>query len=334
MYAESRSLQRTAFGILHTHIPALQEQVSFDAALENKTAKLPDELLSLILKAPNLDDLDFAIREMPSDVQGYLYSWQLVFDHFANASYKIKSDYIESLKEDKRLPDLLDLTYELLGHNRGRPVDVSKYNITRYDYSEQEDNLSETELTPQKRMQWLLAHLFYQCLTHLPSLTKEHYLTIKSRQTSQAVEAWTAKYIAPTIINASLSSVAEWAATSAKDDPEFENLTVKVSMKSREVNVSYLVDEQTMAIVVRLPEDYPLSMSRVEGVNRVAVDERKWLSWLRNCQGVITFSVSALANSLLPLTTYKANTIPTERQPDRWPFHMAQERHWSSQGSD
>lgn len=280
---------------MHTHIPTLQEQISFDAALEKKTAQLPEELLSLIIQAPSLEILDIHTinQELPREFQGYLYSWQLVFDHFLNASYKVKSDYIESLKEGDYLPGLLDLTYELLGHNRGRPVDVSKLNITQYDYTEQEDDHAETELTPERRMQWLLAHLFYQSLTHLPSLTKAHYLTIKARQTSLAVETWTAKYIAPLIINSSLSSVAEWAATSAKDDPDYENLTVKVSMKSREVNVSYLVDEQTMAIVVRLPEDYPLTGAKVEGINRVAVDERKWQSWLRNCQGVITFSVSA-----------------------------------------
>jgi len=296
LYAESRPLQMAAFTILHAHIPSLQEQISFDAALENKTAKLPDELLSLIMESPEPNNIDVAglKQEIPHYIKGYLYSWQLVFDHFSNASHKVQSDYIDGLKESECVPGLLDLTYALLGHNRGKPVDVSKFDIKRYDFSEQEDDMSESELAPDRRLQWLLAHLFYECLLHLPSLTKAHYLSVKARQTALAVETWTAKYIAPLIINASLTSVAEWATTSAKDDPDYEDLTVKVSMRSREVNVSYLVDEQTMAIVVRLPEDYPLNGAKVEGINRVAVDERKWQSWLRNCQGVITFSVSKL----------------------------------------
>ncbi|KAL1310934.1 hypothetical protein AAFC00_001157 [Neodothiora populina] len=306
LYAESRPLQKTAFNILHTYIPSLQEQISFDAALEKKTAQLPDELLSLVMKAPALDDIDVPAlkQEIPLELQGYLYSWQLVFDHFSNASYKVKSDYIESLKKADSLPDLLDLTYALLGHTRGKPADVSKYDVVHYDYSEQDDASYETELKADKRLQWLLAHLFYQCISNLPSLTKSHYLGIKARQTSLAVESWTAKYISPVIINESLSSVVEWSATSAKDDPDFENLTVKVSMRSREVNVGYLVDEQTMAIVVRLPEDYPLSGAKVEGVNRVAVDDRKWQSWLRNCQGVITFSNGNLIDGL---STWRKN---------------------------
>ena len=66
-------------------------------------------------------------------------------------------------------------------------------------------------------------------------------------------------------------------------------------MNSKEVYVNYIVDEQTMAIKVVLPAAYPLASAQVVSVSRVAVKEDKWQSWLRNCQGVITFSVSTRA---------------------------------------
>jgi hypothetical protein len=100
-----------------------------------------------------------------------------------------------------------------------------------------------------------------------------------------------------------LDSVAQWA-DSVKNDPDYEGWTVKVSPRSREVHFSYLVDEQTMAIVLRLPETYPLASARIEGLNRVAADERKWQSWLRNAQGVIQFSNGNLIDGL---TTWKRN---------------------------
>lgn len=299
LYAPSHSIQRTAFDLLHKFIPSIQEQVSFDAALENQTAQLPEELLSLILETPSLDALASAHfdRSMPLDLQGYLFSWLLIFDHFTNSSYKVKTDYIENLKEGSYLSGLLDFTFDFLGHSRGKPVDASKFDVQSYS--------PDTEESPERDVQWLLTHLYYLALTHLPSLTKSYYLDLTSRQTSLAVESWTSKYISPLIVQASLASVQEWASTTAKDDPDYENVTVKVAMRSKEVNVSYLVDEQTMAIVVRLPDTYPLTGARVEGVSRVAVDEKKWQSWLRSCQGVITFSVSS--------------TIPKE------PF---QKQHW------
>ncbi|KAI5206537.1 hypothetical protein AUEXF2481DRAFT_44158 [Aureobasidium subglaciale EXF-2481] len=303
LYTPSEALQKTAFDILHRVIPAAQEKVSFDAALEKKAAKLPEELLSLLLAPPTLDSLaDASFRTgIPQELQAYLYGWQLVFDHFVNSSYQVKSDYVEALREGEYLGHLLELTWELLGHVRGRPIDVSKYDIRRYDYLDQQGDFEG--LSADKRMHWLLAHLYYQALMHVPSLTKGQFLAIKSRQTGLAVESWTAKYIAPLIVSATLDSVQQWA-DAVKTDPEYEGWSVKVSPRSREVQFSYLVDEQTMSIVIRLPETYPLASARVEGLNRVAADERKWQSWLRNCQGVIQFSNGNLIDGL---TTWRRN---------------------------
>lgn len=87
MYVESQPVQQTAFDILHKQIPAAQEQISIDAALEKTTARLPEELLSLILEAPTvaaLAETNFE-RSVPLPLRGYLLSWLLVFDHLEHA---------------------------------------------------------------------------------------------------------------------------------------------------------------------------------------------------------------------------------------------------------
>jgi len=286
MMTRSRAIQQAAFSLLHIKVPSTQEKISFDAALDNRTAQLPDELLSLILEAPTLDTLADASfdRSMPLSLQSYLYSWRLLFDHFANSSYKVKSDYIDQLKDGTYLSGLLNLCLDFLGHTRGKPIDASRFDVQEYQ-ADLEDN-------PERDVQYLLSHLFYLALTHLPSLVKSYYLDIRSRQTSLAVESWTAKYISPIIIASSLQGVADWNEKSIKEDPENEKWAVKVGLRSKEINVSYVVDEQTMAIKIVLPDAYPLASAQVVGVSRVAVKEEKWQSWLRNCQGVITFSVS------------------------------------------
>ncbi|KAK1814744.1 hypothetical protein LTR12_010880 [Friedmanniomyces endolithicus] len=292
LYTPSRAIQQGAFDLLRKQVVAAQEQISLDAALEKKITQLPDELLSLILEAPTLDSLVDAPfdRTMPLPLQGYLYSWRLLFDHFDGSSYRVKTDYIEQLKEGTYLSGLLSFTFDFLGHSRGKPVDASKFDIQTY--------MPDTESSPERDVQWLLTHLYYLALTHLPGLVKSYFLNIRSRQTVQAVESWTAKYISPLIINASLQSVAEWAGKSVKEDPENEKMSVKVGLRSREINVGYIVDEQTMAIKVVLPEAYPLASAQVVGVSRVAVKEEKWQSWLRNCQGVITFSSGSIIDGL------------------------------------
>jgi hypothetical protein len=286
LYAPSWAIQGAAFDLLHKHIPAAQEQISFDAALENKAAHLPDELLSLIINAPTLDTLADAsfLNAMPLQLQGFLNSWRILFDHFNGSSYRVKSDYVEQLKDGGYLPGLLDLTFDFLQLTTGRPVDASKFTVSEYT--------PRMEQNVEVDVQWLLTHLYYLSLSHLPSLVKAYVLDLRSRTVPQAIETWTAKYISPTIISSSLQDVADWAEKSVKDDPDYENMTIKVGLRSREINVGYMVDEQTMTIRVTLPEAYPLDSAKVTSVNRVAVREEKWQSWLRNCQGVITFSVS------------------------------------------
>lgn len=160
-------------------------------ALSKGNATLPDELLSLILEAPTSESLAEASfgRTMPLHLRGYLLSWKLVFDHFTNASYKVKADYVENIKQGPYLVDLLDLMSEFLGHSRNRPVDASKFEITSYT--------PDVEESPEKDAQWLLIHLYYLALRHLPTLSKNWWMACSNRQTVLAIEAWTEKYVRP-----------------------------------------------------------------------------------------------------------------------------------------
>ncbi|KAF2083345.1 RING zinc finger protein-like protein [Saccharata proteae CBS 121410] len=299
LMTESGSVQQAAFDILHKQIPAVQEQISLDAALEKAAARLPDELLSLILEAPTMDSLaeESFQRTMPLKLRGYLFSWLLIFDHFSNSSYKVKKDYIENLKEEGYVANLLDFLFDFLGHGKGKPVDVSKFDVTAYDFDGSE--------TPEKETQYLLTHLYFLCLKHLPSLAKAWWIDCKSRQKVIAVESWTEKFISPHIITDALTTVNEWAQAQGASDAD-EALTVKVNQRAKEVTAGYEVDEQFMTIVIRLPPTYPLKQASVEGINRVAVGEQKWQAWLRNTQGVITFSNGDLVDGL---TSWRKNVV-------------------------
>ncbi|GIZ48277.1 hypothetical protein CKM354_001134500 [Cercospora kikuchii] len=291
--APSQALQEAAFDLLHKHIPTAQEQISLDAALEDRKAVLPDELLSLIMQAPDLDALDEDAFELvvPLILQGYLYGWRLVFDHFRGSSFRVKGDYVEQLKEDGYLNGLLEMSFDVLRLSSGRPVDASSFELQSY--------APGLEANPEKETQSLLTHLYYLSLLHLPSLVK-NYLNneIKSRQAPKTIEAWTAKYISPLIIEQSLSEVSQWNEKTVKSDPDYEAMTVKVNPRAKEVVVSYQIDEQTMAMKIALPEAYPLQGAKPEGINRVAVSEQKWRAWLINCQGTITFSNGSIIDAL------------------------------------
>ncbi|KAF2858872.1 hypothetical protein K470DRAFT_278157 [Piedraia hortae CBS 480.64] len=287
----SRPIQRATFELLHRHIPSAQEQISLDAALNDSKAKLPDELIYLLAEPPTLDSLadESFGTEMPWKLRAYLDGWRLILDHFSgSSSHRVKADYIEQLKEGQYIDPLLDFTFDFLGHSLGKPVDISRPKIKEY--------VPDDEPEVEKDVRRLLANLYYLCLTYLPNLSKAYFLNIRSRQTSKAVRDWTAKYISPIVLQDAMKAVSSWAESNNTDDDE--EMKVKASIQSREINASYMVDEQKMAIKVELPEEYPLAPARVVGVNRVAVKEEKWQSWLVNCQGVIAFSNGSIIDGL------------------------------------
>jgi hypothetical protein len=188
LYVESQPVQQTAFNILHKQIPEAQEQISVDAALEKTTARLPEELLSLIIDAPTVAALAEANfdRSIPLPLRGYLLSWLLVFDHLEHSSFKVKNDYIDHIKEGEYLLGLLNFTFDFLGHAHNKPADVSKLDVTTY-----EPDLE----SPKRDLQWLLTHLYFQCLRHVPSLTKAWFIDCKSRATVVTLEPWTEKFV-------------------------------------------------------------------------------------------------------------------------------------------
>ncbi|KAL6711685.1 hypothetical protein ACN47E_004619 [Coniothyrium glycines] len=296
LYVESQPVQQTAFGILHKQIPAAQEQISIDTVLEKTTARLPEELLSLILDAPTVSALAGANFEhnVPLSLRGYLLSWLLVFDHLEHASFKVKNDYVEHIREGDYLPGLLDFAFDFLGHAHNKPVDVAKLDITTY----------EPDLEPPKRdLQWLLTHLYFLCLRHVPSLTKAWFTGCKSRATVVTLEPWTEKHVSPPVITAALEAVNTWSDEQASSEPD-SPFSIKVASRAREITASYLVDEQIMSMRISLPPAFPLANAHIEGLNRVAVNEQKWQSWLRTSLGAITIFNGSLIDAL---TTFKRN---------------------------
>lgn len=298
--SEHKTVQATAFGVLHRALPEQQQQLSVDVILEKRDAQLPEELLSLLLDAPSLSSLpDEILATFPSSVRGYLLSWLLVYDSYSTASFKVRSDYSTILKGENYISPLLDFIFDVLGHSAGYPLSLASFS----DDKIRSYTLSTSDIDPEDSEQdlhWLLVHLYYLTLKYTPSLAKAHYMDLKSKQTRLAVESWTSCYFSPLIIADTMTDVLTWAENQEVNELENEKeLIVKVSRKAREVYAGYEVDDMLMQIVIKLPPAYPLDGVKVEGVTRVAVSQQKWTGWLMNTQGAITFSNGSITDSLL-----------------------------------
>ncbi|KFY56103.1 hypothetical protein V496_06791 [Pseudogymnoascus sp. VKM F-4515 (FW-2607)] len=292
-------IQSAAFGILHRALPAAQGDISVNVLLEKKDAQLPEELCSLLLDSPQMENFpDDILSQFPPPIRTYLLSWHLIFDAFSTASHKVRNDYTTQLKTENLIAPLLNLLFDILGHSAGKPLNLDRARLKSDAIRVYDMDVASAE-PDEYNMQWLLVHLYYLCLKFTPGLVKSWYLECKSKQTRLAVESWTEKSFSPLVIVDTLDDVEIWAAGLEAPPDDEKELIVKVSKKSREVYAGYEVDEMTMQIAIRFPPIYPLESIKVDGVNRVAVSEKQWQSWLMIIQGVITFSNGSITDGLL-----------------------------------
>ncbi|KAI9651221.1 hypothetical protein NHQ30_001259 [Ciborinia camelliae] len=302
--SENRMVQSAAFDVLHRAIPAEQEEISVNTLLEKKDAQLPEELLSLLLDAPsihNFDDEDLA--EFPPSIRCYLLSWHLVYDSFSTASWKVRKDYCNHLQSENCIGSFLTFLFDVLGHSNGKPLNLEKAHFDESFIRSYDTTLADAEPN-ERNLQWLLVHLYHLCLKHTGDLAKNWFSDCQSKQTRQAVETWTEKYFTPLLISDKVDEIEEWAASKEAKEGGEKELEIKASKGARSVSASYEVDETNIQIAIRFPLNYPFYNVKVEGLNRVAVPERKWRSWLLIVQGAITFSNGSLIDGL---TTFRRN---------------------------
>ncbi|AEO60803.1 hypothetical protein MYCTH_98107 [Thermothelomyces thermophilus ATCC 42464] len=233
-------------------------------------ANLPDELLSLLLNAPNPEDYtDEDLAQFPVAIRSYLLAWHLVFDAYSKASFRVRNDYTENLKSGKHLDPLLRFLADVLGHALGRALDLDKEGFTAEHIRSYSIDLADSE-PAERDMNWLLIHLFYLILKYIPGLFKMWYLDCASKQTKNAIQSWMERFFSPLIISDALDEVVEWSSSQEAGDGDTEEIIVKVSKTSREITAGYPVDDDAATISLRVPTSYPLDPVDVVSVKRVA----------------------------------------------------------------
>jgi hypothetical protein len=175
------------------------------------------------------------------------------------------------------------------------PFDLPKWEINEFDV-EGFDGSSEVGFS------LLAAHLYYRSLTHIPSLVRQWWIECKNRGLNIAVESYTEKYFSSMIINQEMSSL---LLPAIREQLEDENLTVKTLKAANEVTASYKIDDQTMEMIIKLPNNFPLSQVKVDGPQqRIGVPEKRWRGWMLAANSVITAQNGTIFDAL---TVFKKN---------------------------
>jgi hypothetical protein len=116
------------------------------------------------------------------------------------------------------------------------------------------------------------AKTFGFCLAQLPALSRRWYNDSLSNDRRVKVESFVRRYIASRIIEKEfgLLQLSEFAQGSAG------SLQLKPVTVTREVTAIYSFTDTRIEIVLKLPEDFPLSLVTVEAKTSIAMPESKW----------------------------------------------------------
>ncbi|QFZ28744.1 putative E3 ubiquitin-protein ligase listerin [Clavispora lusitaniae] len=264
-----------------------------DQDTDNLKATLPTVLVDAISASPHFlaDALDAG--ELHSAAK-FLWSWLLIFTYFKDTTYSIKNDYISQLKEKDVIRTLLDSIFSVVDVSDGtftkslvigaldknEKVDPEKCTIQSYDVL---DGCIGEPVSYE--MRFLLVHLYYLSFQYFGTQVSQWYNEIRDLQLKQQVERFSVRFVSPILIDKMLVDIDRVKAKLTSKD---ENLSIKISKVSNEIKSVYVIDEQTMEMVVKIPDSFPLANITVEGPMRLGVKENQWKAWLLASQRVVS----------------------------------------------
>ncbi|KZT68385.1 hypothetical protein DAEQUDRAFT_727954 [Daedalea quercina L-15889] len=287
----SVDVQKMAYRLLHEAARKYTEHMVIEAAVESEDPvriELPLELIQILQRDLALEeDLDFGYQHSPC----YFLAWMLAFDHFANASLKVKSAYIEQLRDLGLVGEhLLPSVFSTLGLSGGNSK-AFKLDIWSIEQLYLDSYSGDSALS----LGLLAAHLYYRALLVVPSLIRNWLSDCRDRQLLNRVTTYTAAHFSPAIIRTELTEVKDPDAAAELAD---ENLTIKVANAVNEVMASYTVDEYKLGLTVKLPSDYPLHGIEIRDNKPVGVPEDRWRAWMLGIQQIISYRSGSITDGL------------------------------------
>lgn len=136
----------------------------------------------------------------------------------------------------------------------------------------------------------LAAFVYCTALHVVPAHIRTWWEECRNKQLSLSVANFCTRHFSPLLIGRELRNVKEQASGMELED---EQMTLKVNTMANEVKVSYMVDEESMEIVVKIPSQYPLQPVEVLDIRKVGVPDAMWRAWILSIQHTIASQVCA-----------------------------------------
>ncbi|CAK4067201.1 unnamed protein product [Aphanomyces euteiches] len=143
----------------------------------------------------------------------------------------------------------------------------------------------------------LAAAVFYRTVVKLPTMVRLWW----NDECSRSARSWVSKFceelVSPLMLNEEIQSIQAASAEQSLWDPD--EMTVRGSKVSREITTTYLKDECSLEMVIRVPPSYPLRTVEVECTKRIGISEERWRRWILQILKVTTSQDGSLLDAVL-----------------------------------
>lgn len=289
-------LKRPLLSIIEKVIIARQQDlvIEFELSKENDDApfKISQNLIDNVLRVPDFDEDDL---EEEKKLVNYLWNWVLILLNFKDITLKLRSIYINQLQSENeelisKFLNFIALLINSFGDDREflSKIEQDHESFINYEFENHIDDLVV-------EVRLLSIHLYYTILTSIGSLSSSWFNDIKDRNFKNKTEQFTSKFIAPSLIQNKLN---DFETKSPKLTKDHENLKNKINRVTNEIKSTYLIDEQYLELVFKIPSNYPLTNIEVLGPQRVGVKENQWKAWLLASQRIISLQNGEVFESL------------------------------------
>ncbi|CAN3377347.1 hypothetical protein DIURU_003407 [Diutina rugosa] len=285
----SVAIERVCAGVL---VPAvLKKQRTFVIEFqldksEDKVAHLPQKLLDII----RLYRFDVNIEDESATLTRYVWAWVILFAYFADITFALRQEYLKQLRLENVIEPMLSYIFDQV-----YDLSVLKSSVFSLDRLRDYDCVDAGRAgNLQEEMAFALLHLYYQSCAQFGPQVQQWYMSIRDLQVKKRVEKVTSSYVAPELLGAILDEVTKQKIKLENDD----NLKIKVNRVIHEIRSTYVIDEQTMEMIIKLPAIYPLEKVVVEGPLRLGVREKQWKAWLMATQSVISLTNGSITEAI------------------------------------
>ncbi|CAN3353569.1 E3 ubiquitin-protein ligase listerin [Diutina catenulata] len=285
----SVAIQRICYGVLSRLITASQQDYVVEFQLDkspDKKAQLPQVLLDILVES---DPSPYTLEDESPVMSRWCWAWRLVFCYLADITFAMRSNYLDQLKSYNLIEPMLTTIFDEV-YDFG----ILKSSVFSLDTLPTYNHKLGATADFQEELAFLLLHLYYESCSAFGPQVQSWFKGIRDLQLKKRVDKFTSTHVSPVLIGEILDEVAKRVPSLETDD----NLKIKVNRVSHEVKSTYVIDEQTMEMVIKLPTIYPLENVVVEGPLRLGVKEKQWRAWLMAAQSVVSLTNGSVTDAI------------------------------------